>query len=281
MHPQYRPDIDGLRAIAVLSVVIFHAFPDLMPGGFIGVDIFFVISGFLICTIIFGNLKQNSFSIINFYLRRIRRIFPALIIVLISSWAIAWFALLPEEFKSLGKYILGGAGFVSNLVLWNESGYFDAFSNSKPLLHLWSLGIEEQFYLIWPLLMWPALRMRITLINVTVAILIISFTFNITFISSASIAIFYSPITRVWELLLGAVLAWLLLSKQQSGKTPAQGSIDSLNLRQKNVLASLGLASSALSLILISEASAFPGWVGSPACCWCNSIAFFRPKRLD
>jgi len=260
IHPQYRPDIDGLRAIAVISVVIFHAFPDIMPGGFIGVDIFFVISGFLICTIIFGNLKQNSFSFIDFYFRRIRRIFPALIIVLISSWAIAWFALLPEEFKSLGKHILGGAGFVSNLVLWNESGYFDAASNSKPLLHLWSLGIEEQFYLIWPLLMWAALRMRIALINVTIAILLISFTLNITFIGSAPIATFYSPFTRVWELLIGAVLAWLLLSKQQSSNTPAQVSIDSLNLRQKNVLASLGLASIALSLILISEASAFPGW---------------------
>ena len=121
VHPHYRPDIDGLRAIAVLSVLVFHVFPELLPGGFIGVDIFFVISGYLICSIIFENLLHNSFSFLDFYSRRIRRIFPALITVLLSSWIIAWFALLPEEFKSLGKHILGGAGFISNLVLWSES----------------------------------------------------------------------------------------------------------------------------------------------------------------
>lgn len=116
-HPKYRPDIDGLRAIAVVSVVIFHAFPNELRGGFIGVDIFFVISGFLISTIIFENLNKGTFSFIDFYGRRIRRIFPALIMLLLCCLAVGWFALLSDEYKQLGKHIEGGAGFVSNFIL--------------------------------------------------------------------------------------------------------------------------------------------------------------------
>jgi peptidoglycan/LPS O-acetylase OafA/YrhL len=155
-HPKYRPDIDGLRAVAVLSVVAFHAFPAWMKGGFIGVDVFFVISGFLISTIIFENLDRGTFSFAEFYARRIKRIFPALLLVLIASFAFGWFALLADEFKQLGKHIAAGAGFVSNLVLWSEAGYFDNSAETKPLLHLWSLGIEEQFYIIWPFVLWFA-----------------------------------------------------------------------------------------------------------------------------
>ena len=121
-HPSYRADIDGLRALAVLSVVVFHAFPDAMPGGFIGVDIFFVISGFLISTILLENLRKGTFSFAEFYSRRIRRIFPALLVVLSASYAFGWFALLPDEFMQLGKHIAAGAGFVSNFLLWSESG---------------------------------------------------------------------------------------------------------------------------------------------------------------
>src|SRR5260370_40148903 len=159
-HPKYRPDIDGLRAVAVLLVVGFHAFPDWVKGGFIGVDIFFVISGFLISTIIFENLERNSFSFIAFYSRRIRRIFPALLVVLIAAFAIGRFTLLPDEYRQLGKHIAGGAGFVANFVLWNESGYFDRAAETKPLPHLWSLGIEEQFYIVFPLLLWLAWQRR-------------------------------------------------------------------------------------------------------------------------
>jgi len=132
-HPKYRADIDGLRAIAVLSVVVFHAFPNWIKGGFIGVDIFFVISGCLISTIIFENLERNSFSFVEFYSRRIKRIFPALLLVLIACFALGWFALLAEEYKQLGKHIAAGAGFVSNFVFWNESGYFDNFRTSTAL----------------------------------------------------------------------------------------------------------------------------------------------------
>ncbi|HIF50710.1 MAG TPA: acyltransferase, partial [Thiotrichaceae bacterium] len=141
-HPKYRADIDGLRAIAVLSVVLFHAIR--FKGGFIGVDIFFVISGYLISTIIFGNLNRNSFSFVEFYSRRIKRILPALLFVLLASYTFGWFVLLSDEYKQLGKHIAGGAGFVSNFILWSESGYFDNSAMTKPLLHLWSLGIEEQ-----------------------------------------------------------------------------------------------------------------------------------------
>ena len=121
-HPKYRSDIDGLRAIAVLIVVGYHAFPTLLPGGFVGVDIFFVISGFLISTIIFQNIERGSFSFIDFYSRRVRRIFPALLIIFVCCYAFGWFTLLPHEYEQLGKHIASGAGFVSNFVLWNEAG---------------------------------------------------------------------------------------------------------------------------------------------------------------
>ena len=121
IHPKYRPDIDGLRAIAILAVVGFHAFPEWIRGGFVGVDVFFVISGFLISSIIFANLEKGTFSYLDFYARRIKRIFPALILVLATSYAAGWYLLLPDEFKQLGKHIAAGAGFVSNLVLWNEA----------------------------------------------------------------------------------------------------------------------------------------------------------------
>ena len=174
LHPKYRPDIDGLRAIAVLSVVGFHAFPEWISGGFIGVDIFFVISGFLISTIIFENLDKGDFSISDFYSRRIRRIFPALALILFFCYGFGWLYLLSDDFALLGKHIAGGAGFSANIVLWNESGYFNKAADVKPLLHLWSLGIEEQFYLVWPILLWALSKCRI---NIKVIIILITFNF--------------------------------------------------------------------------------------------------------
>ncbi len=206
-HPKYRPDIDGLRAIAVLSVVAFHAFPTWMKGGFIGVDVFFVISGFLISTIIFENLERGTFSFAEFYYRRIKRIFPALIIVLSSCLIFGWFSLLPEELNQLGKHILGGASFVSNLVLWSESGYFDNSAETKPLLHLWSLGIEEQFYIVWPFLVWAAWKRNINIFQVIILFFIVSFILNIWLIHTNPVATFFSPLTRFWELLCGSLLA--------------------------------------------------------------------------
>src|SRR5690606_17409396 len=127
---------------------------------FIGVDVFFVISGYLIFTIILSSLDRNTFSLTDFYVRRIKRIFPALLLVLLACLLFGWFVLLSDEFKQLGKHTLAGAGFVANLVLWGESGYFDNAAETKPLLHLWSLGIEEQFYIFWPLLVWAAWKAK-------------------------------------------------------------------------------------------------------------------------
>jgi len=211
-HPKYRPDIDGLRAIAILFVIFFHAFPAELKGGFIGVDIFFVISGYLITTIIIGSLERNSFSFVEFYIRRINRIFPALLLVLAFTFAYGWFFLLSDEYKQLGKHIAGGAGFVSNFLYWNEFGYFDNAAETKPLLHLWSLGIEEQFYIFWPLLLWFASKKRLNFLTLTIAIALISFALNIVRVNGGHTeAAFYSPLTRFWELMAGSLLAYMTL----------------------------------------------------------------------
>ena len=150
----YRADIDGLRALAVLSVIGFHVFPQLVPGGFIGVDIFFVISGFLISTILLEHFENGDYSLGWFYARRIKRIFPALILVLIANFILGWFFALPDQYRQLGKHLAGASSFITNFLLWHESGYFDSAAEAKPLLHLWSLGVEEQFYIIWPIFLW-------------------------------------------------------------------------------------------------------------------------------
>lgn len=183
---RYRPDIDGLRAVAVMAVVLFHAFPSVIRGGFVGVDIFFVISGFLITGIILNGLQAGTFSFGSFYSHRIRRIFPALFAVLLtclmvavlSVFVIGKFVLLTNEFKELMLHIAGGAGFISNLLLWIESGYFDSASETKILLHLWSLGIEEQFYIFWPPLLLLAWRLKMTPLKVAGSILLLSFAYN-------------------------------------------------------------------------------------------------------
>jgi peptidoglycan/LPS O-acetylase OafA/YrhL len=210
-HPTYRPDIDGLRAIAVLSVVAFHAFPEWMKGGFIGVDVFFVISGYLISTIVFQNLERGTFSFAEFYERRVKRIFPALVLVLATCWVFGWFALLGGEYMQLGTHIAAGAGFVANLVLWNEAGYFDNAADTKPLLHLWSLGVEEQFYIVWPVVLWFAYRKRLNLLTLGVLIAAVSFWANTQMVRTHPVGDFYSPQTRFWELMLGSLLAWLTL----------------------------------------------------------------------
>src|ERR1700759_1200341 len=157
---RYRSDIDGLRAIAVMLVINFHAFPEAMPGGFIGVDIFFVISGFLITGILVRELDQQRFSLLGFYMRRIRRIFPALIVVLGVTLVLGWLWLLPAAYAQLSADVFASAAFFSNIALLLQSGYFDIESGRKPLLHLWSLGIEEQFYLFWPLILMLVARLR-------------------------------------------------------------------------------------------------------------------------
>lgn len=213
-HPDYRPDIDGLRAVAVLAVVAFHAFPGWAAGGFIGVDIFFVISGFLISTIIFESLEKGTFSFAAFYARRIRRIFPALILVLAACSVFGWLVLLTGELNQLGRHIAAGAGFASNFVLWNEAGYFDTSVSTKPLLHLWSLGIEEQFYILWPFAVWLAWKKKCSLLLLTISACGISFLINILGANQDLAGAFYLPHMRFWELLSGSILAWLMLQKK-------------------------------------------------------------------
>lgn len=205
----YRPDIDGLRAIAVLAVVIYHAFPKILKGGFIGVDVFFVISGYLISTILFESLSKGIFSFVDFYFRRIRRIFPALIIVLFSCFIFGWFVLTAEEYRQLGKHIAAGAGFISNFIFWNEVGYFNNAVDTKPLLHLWSLGIEEQFYIIWPLLLWMTWKGKFNLLGLILLVGAASFFLSVKGVNNDVVATFYSPQTRFWELLSGSLLAWI------------------------------------------------------------------------
>jgi len=203
----YRPDIDGLRAVAVLAVVGFHAFPRAVQGGFAGVDVFFVISGFLISNQILHRLERGDFTLSDFYARRIRRIFPALILVLAACYGLGWFALFANEYAQLGRHIAAGASFVSNFLLWQESGYFDTNSRLKPLLHLWSLGVEEQFYLIWPLTLILAFKLRLKVLAVVMVVLLSSFAFNLYFLGQDAIGAFYLPVTRFWELMAGGVLA--------------------------------------------------------------------------
>jgi len=202
---RYRADIDGLRALAVLAVILFHTFPNELPGGFVGVDIFFVISGYLITQIILEELVSGNFTAASFYARRIRRIFPALIIVLVATFAFGWLYFLPMELLSLGKNILASSLFSANLMLLSEVSYFDVAAHMKPLLHLWSLGIEEQFYLVWPLLLWLLPRKRLLL--TTGIIFSASFALNIAMIAQYPSETFYLPFTRAWELMAGAALA--------------------------------------------------------------------------
>ncbi|EIE03028.1 acyltransferase family protein [Leptospira licerasiae] len=206
---KYRPDIDGLRAVAVLSVVIFHAFPSVVTGGFVGVDVFFVISGYLISSILFKNLEKGTFSFFDFYSRRIRRIFPALLTVLIFCLVSGYFVLMGEEYKQLGEHTHAGSFFFSNIKLLDElSDYFDNAAELKPLLHLWSLGIEEQFYIAWPLVLFIAWRFRFNLFSITFLFALLSLTWNLADYKNNPIYTFYLPYSRIWELLFGAILAW-------------------------------------------------------------------------
>ena len=215
---KYHPEIDGLRAFAVLSVVAYHAFPNLFKGGFTGVDIFFVISGFLITSHIFESLDKGKFSFTDFFRRRIRRIFPALIAVMFFSLVFGWFSLLGEELSQLGKHVASGAVFIINFILVNESGYFDNAAETKPMLHLWSLAVEEQFYIVWPLILWISWKLKFNLLLVTILIGLFSFYINLNFVKTYPTEMFFWSLGRFWELLSGSVLAWFFLYKAESLK---------------------------------------------------------------
>lgn len=206
-HLKYRTDIDGLRAVAILSVVLFHAIPELVPGGFVGVDVFFVISGFLITGNIIKDFVYDEFSFSSFYSHRVCRLFPSLILVMIFSVLIGWCYLLPDEFKSLGKHLRGGAFYISNFVLRSELGYFDVQADKKPFLHLWSLAIEEQYYIVWPVILLILRRFSQVNWKWPSALMLLSLGWSLVYIQHKPGATFFLPETRVWELLLGSILA--------------------------------------------------------------------------
>jgi peptidoglycan/LPS O-acetylase OafA/YrhL len=244
---RYRPDIDGLRAVAVLAVVAFHAFPEAVHGGFVGVDIFFVISGFLITGIIARELEADKFSLATFYARRVRRIFPALIVVLCAVLVLGWLWMLPGPYAQLSSDVFASAAFSANFALWQQSGYFDVEAARKPLLHLWSLGIEEQFYLLWPLVLMLALRLRLGLIWVACAGAVASFALNVALIDKYPVATFYLPFTRAWELFAGGALAcaW---SRIDHGEAAS------------NLRAGAGAVMIAIAIVALDPTRAFPGW---------------------
>jgi len=214
---------------------------------------FFVISGFLISKNLLESLIRGNFSIKMFYVRRIKRIFPALIIVMSTCFAIGWFSLLADEYQQLGKHIAGGAAFISNIILWNEAGYFDIEQELKPLLHLWSLGIEEQYYIVWPIILFLGWKFTSKLFLIILLLLLSSFALNIVTISSFPVEAFYSLLTRFWELAIGGILAFLVLFKNDA-LTDALGKNG-----RRNFISFIGLSLIIASLGFNKNLS-FPGW---------------------
>lgn len=209
MKPDYREDIDGLRAIAVLLVVVYHGFPNFLKGGFLGVDIFFVLSGFLITGVISTDQNAAVFSLRQFYFNRIRRIFPALLFVMMTFLVAGWFIFRSEEYNQLGNETLAGSFFYSNFLYLSQNNYFDVASDLKPLLHLWSLSIEEQFYLLYPfvLLFLNRFFKNQKIQMAAISILAITSYAVCIFLADSPSKAFFLPIARWWELLLGGLLA--------------------------------------------------------------------------
>jgi peptidoglycan/LPS O-acetylase OafA/YrhL len=247
---KYRRDIDGLRSIAVLSVIAYHYFPPVLRGGFIGVDIFFVISGFLISGIIFHEIDNRDFSILRFYRRRINRIFPALACVLVASLALGWVTLFPDEYKSLGRNVIASTAFIENIFLWMQAGYFDSDSVKKPLLHIWSLGVEEQFYIIYPPMLLLAHRLRILNAKFLIACGLLSLFTSIYVLRFSQSADFYMPFTRYWELSVGGILAW----REREGTSHV-----TLPVWLPAVLSWAGLLAILAGFVLIDARTPFPG----------------------
>ncbi len=243
----YRPDIDGLRAIAVLSVVLFHSGISFFPGGYVGVDVFFVISGYLITSIIINDIDRHSFSLTGFYLRRIRRIIPALFVVLACSSFAAYLLFMPGEFVAFGKSLIAAIASVSNVLFFTEAGYFEGPAELKPLLHTWSLGVEEQFYLIFPLLV--LLLTRIAgkwRMAVILLLALFSLGFSEWAIAKDPSAAFYLAHYRAWELALGG-----LMTQAPSLRAESRVARESMGI--------LGMLLILTSVFTYSDSTRFPG----------------------
>ncbi len=242
---KYRKEIDGLRALAVIPVMLFHAGFNAFSGGFIGVDVFFVISGYLITTIIISEQQKERFSIVNFYERRIRRILPALFLVMFACLPFAWFWMLPSQLIEFAQSLISTSTFLSNILFWMQSGYFDTAAETKPLLHTWSLAVEEQYYLIFPLflmLVWPLGKRWLTplvIIGLLLSLGIAEWGWR-----HHPMANFFLTPSRIWELLIGVLTAFYLFGKE--------------NPRGNQFLSLLGLVLILYSVFAFDKTTPFP-----------------------
>ncbi len=252
----FRKDINGLRALAVLGVVAFHADRALVPGGFAGVDVFFVISGFLISRIILSECAVGRFSLATFYAKRAKRILPALLVVVSVVWIVGWFRAAPTQLRDIGGGLLGNSYFTVNFWLMRLAGvggYFGGDSSAKPLLHLWSLSIEEQFYLVWSVLLLAVFKLSWRLAPfVILGVFVASFGYCVVLTPINPIGAFYLPWTRGWELAFGALLAYREVFLLRAWPYPSR--------RFADVGAGLGVALIIGGYLFLSEAEPFPGW---------------------
>ncbi|WP_028218319.1 acyltransferase family protein [Paraburkholderia oxyphila] len=264
----YRPDVDGLRAVAVASVVVFHAFPSTLAGGFVGVDIFFAISGYLISQHIIETLDQGRFSLVDFYARRIKRIYPALIVVLIASLSAGLVLMASGELARLASDALASVAFVANIYFYMTQDYFSQGASASALLHLWSLGVEEQYYIVWPValyVLWRFASRRVATLAI-VATILLSLASSIYLSGTHATAAFYLPVTRFWELLFGSTLAWAEFHRARklaaSASQDTQPGCAMVGLRPplRDFAAFAGLALIVASLVLFDPKTVFPSW---------------------
>jgi peptidoglycan/LPS O-acetylase OafA/YrhL len=245
----YRREVDGVRALAVVPVILFHAGFEACSGGYVGVDVFFVISGYLITSLILADLNSGSFSLARFYERRARRILPALFLVMAVTFVVAWIVLLPEPMEEFSRSLVGVATFASNVLFWSEAGYFHTANELKPLLHTWSLAVEEQFYLVFPLLLLFGWRFgRRSIVATLAAIFIASLTFaHVVSRSTPEPAFFLLP-GRIWELAMGALIAFYLADRRHASHPRALAEL----------LAASGLCLIAYAIFTFDELTPFP-----------------------
>ncbi|ABG39610.1 acyltransferase 3 [Paraglaciecola sp. T6c] len=252
---KHRQDIDGLRAIAVLAVVLFHFGVTGMSGGYAGVDIFFVISGFLITSILMKDAETQSISFLGFYEKRIRRLFPALFATVLASFIAAYFIFMPDEFREFGRSAIAAIVYLSNVFFWLSSDYFQGSSELSPLLHTWSLAVEEQFYLIFPVIVWASYKLGKRAFYWSVASLFTcSFVASIWYISISASTVFYLSPFRFWELLAGSIVAIAF----KENLVP--------NAKIASWLGVLGLILLVAPIFVLNKESLFPGWAAVPSC---------------
>jgi peptidoglycan/LPS O-acetylase OafA/YrhL len=241
---KYRPEIDGLRALAVVPVILFHAGFELFNGGFVGVDVFFVISGYLITTILIEDIENNRFSIVNFYERRARRILPALFFVMLVCIPFAWMWMLPGQLRDFSQSLMAVSLFASNILFWQESGYFETAAEAKPLLHTWSLAVEEQYYVLFPIFLFFVWRFGKNRVFSMIAVFAaISLALSEWGWRNQAAANFYLAPTRAWELFVGSLAAFVVLKR---------------GVQSNNTLSIIGLAAILFAIFAYDESTPFP-----------------------